>query len=57
MSEKILKLFKEEVKVVNIGLEYFYEELKKQGIKVAHVRWQPKPKLEKEIEDILSKIL
>ncbi len=57
MVEEILKLFRSEVKVVNIGLEYFYKELKKQGVKVAHVMWQPRPKLEKDLEEILKKIL
>ncbi len=54
---KILQLFKSEVKIVNIGLEYFYKELKKQGVQAVHVAWQPRPKLEKDLEEILSKIL
>jgi len=53
----ILRLFKSEVKIVNVGLEYFYKELRRQGVQAVHVTWQPKPKLEKELEDILSKIL
>jgi len=55
--EKILKLFDSELKVINIGLEIFKDELEEQGVKVAHVVWQPLPKLEKEYEDILTKIL
>ncbi len=54
---KVLRLFKEEVKVINVGLEYFYKELRKQGVNAAHVIWQPKPELEKDLEDILKKIL
>lgn len=57
MVEEILKLFRSELRVVNVGLEHFYGELKKQGVKVAHVAWQPKPKLEKDLEEILSKML
>jgi len=57
MLEKILNLFNSELKVINVGLELFSDELKVQGVKVAHVAWQPFPKLEKEYEDILSKIL
>ncbi len=57
MSEEILKLFRSELKVVNIGLETFYRALVDQGVKAVHVIWQPPPKLEKEYEDILSKIL
>ena len=55
--EKILNLFTSELKVINVGLELFKDELKEQGVKVAHVAWRPLPKLEKEYEDILSKIL
>ena len=57
MVENILRLFKSELKVINIGLEHFYRSLKEQGVDAAHVIWQPPPKLEKELEDILSKIL
>ncbi len=54
---KILELFKSEVKIVNVGLEYFYKELRKQGAQAVHVVWQPRPKLEKDLEEILDKIL
>ncbi|MCC6009854.1 MAG: hypothetical protein LM585_00085 [Fervidicoccaceae archaeon] len=51
------KLFNTEVKVVNVGLRIFYEDLKKQGVKVVHVNYQPRPKLEKELESKLSELL
>lgn len=51
------KIKSNKVKVLNIGLELFYEELKKQGVDVVHVEWKPPIKLEKEIEDILSKVI
>ncbi len=57
MVEKILKLFKSELKVVNIGLEFFYKSLKDQNVKAVHVVWQPPPKIEKDLQDILGKIL
>ena len=57
MSENILKLFGSELKVINIGLELFKDALEAQGVMVAQVSWQKSPKLEKEYEDILSKIL
>ena len=57
MVEKVLQLFRSKPKIINIGLEHFYRELKAQGVEVGHVLWQPPPKLEKEREDILSKIL
>ena len=57
MSEKILQLFTSELKVINIGLELFRDALEAQGVDVAQVSWQMPIKLEKEYEDILSKIL
>jgi len=57
MCENILQLFTSELKVINIGLELFRDALKAQGIDVAQVSWQMPIKLEKEYEDILSKIL
>jgi hypothetical protein len=57
MVEKILKFFTSELKVINIGLEIFKEALEAQGVKVAQVAWEKPLKLEKEYEDILSKIL
>jgi hypothetical protein len=57
MSENILRLFGSDLKVINIGLELFKDALEAQGVKVAQVSWQKPPKLEKEYEDILSKIL
>jgi len=40
-----------------VGLEHFSRELKRQGVKVVHVNWQPRPRLEKDLEEILSKLL
>ena len=57
MVDKILKLFSSELKVVNIGLELFNDALKAQDVNSVQVSWQPPQKLEKEYEDILSKIL
>jgi len=57
MVKKILKLFKSDLKVINIGLEIFKNDLESQKVSVVQVSWQPYPKLEKEYEDILSKIL
>lgn len=57
MVENILKLFTSELKVVNIGLELFRDALEAQGVDVVQVSWEVPVKLEKEYEDILSKIL
>ncbi len=56
-SEKVLKLFKSEVRVVNVGLEHFYRELRRQGVAVAHVVWSPKPELEEDLKRVLEKVL
>jgi len=57
LAEKILRLFSSELKVINVGLEIFNDALKAQGVNVVQVSWQPPPRLEKEYEDILSKML
>ncbi len=57
LVQKILDLFKSELKVVNIGLEIFNDAMEAQSTKSVHVMWKPTPKLEKEYEDILSKIM
>lgn len=57
MMDKILRLFSSELKVINVGLEIFNDALKAQGVNAVQVSWQPPPKLEKEYEDILSKML
>lgn len=44
-----------EIKIINLGLEIFYQSLKAQGAKVYHVRHVSR-RLEKDLEDILSKI-
>jgi len=57
LSEKISKLLTSELKVINIGLDIFKDALEQQGVSVAQVSWQKPVKLDKEYEDILSKIL
>jgi hypothetical protein len=51
------KLFDSELKVINIGLDIFYNALRMQNVKAVDVNWKPAPKLEKDTEDILDKIL
>jgi len=57
LSEKVLKLFRSELKVVNVGLEIFYEGLRRQGVESVQVSWQPPPKLGKKLEKALDKLL
>jgi len=51
------KIFDEELKVINVGLRIFYEELKRQSVKAVQVNYQPPPKLEKELKDKLAELL
>jgi len=50
-------MLRSELNVVNVGLDIFYNALKLQNINVIHVNWNPPPKLEKETQDLLDKIL
>ena len=53
---KIKKLFSGELKVINIGVESFYNDLKKLGVDVIQVNWKP-PAMGKEyLIKILEKI-
>jgi len=57
MTEKTTTLLGTELKVINIGLEIFRDALEAQHVPVAQVAWEKPIKLEKEYEEILSKIL
>ncbi|MBI4655497.1 MAG: DUF1116 domain-containing protein [Elusimicrobia bacterium] len=54
-----MKLFSEELKVINIGLESFRETLKKNDVKSAHVKFRPplhvKPQFLLKIREMVSK--
>lgn len=45
-----------ELIVINIGLEWFADELKRQGVQTAHVKWAPPTALKSDILSILKKI-
>lgn len=53
---KVNELFKKELKVVNMGLESFYTDLKEQNIKVIHVDWKPVAGGNKKLSSLLSKL-
>jgi hypothetical protein len=57
MATAARRLLDYDLNVVNIGLDIFYNALKLQNIKVVDVNWNPPPKLDKETEDLLDKIL
>lgn len=53
---KVNELFNKELKVVNIGLESFYRDLKAQDISVIHVDWRPVAGGDKKMASILEKL-
>ncbi|NMB08807.1 MAG: fdrA domain protein [Tissierellia bacterium] len=53
---KINKLFEKELKIINIGLELFYRDLKKQKYSVIHVDWRPIAGGDKKMASLLSKL-
>jgi hypothetical protein len=50
-------LFNSKLNVINLGLDIFFHSLQDQSVNVVQVDWKPSTKLDKETEDILSKIL
>ncbi len=50
-------LFKRELKVINVGLELFFNELTRQSVKSVQVDWIPPRTLEKDLDEILDKLL
>ena len=55
--EKALELLRGRPRLVSVGLEHFSKELARQGVRVIHVSWRPRQALERDLEEILSKIL
>ncbi|MCD6427497.1 MAG: hypothetical protein J7L03_05325 [Caldisericaceae bacterium] len=54
---KISDLFKQELKVINIGLLSFKESLEDVGVKVIQVDWRPPAGGDEEVMDALKKLL
>lgn len=52
----INKLFKQELKVINIGLESFYNDLKTQKVSAIHVNWRPAAGGNKKLASLLSRL-
>jgi len=57
LSNKKKPFFGKELVVVNIGIRPFYEDLKKQNVKVAHVDWEPPAGGDGEVTALLDKIM
>lgn len=50
-------LLDQEVKVVNIGLREFFDSLVAQKVEAVHVEWKPPAQGDRELMDILDKLL
>lgn len=55
-TKYLLDLFGQEIKVINIGVPSFPEDLKKQGVKVQPTDWRPPAGGNEKIVALLSKI-
>lgn len=52
-----MNALRKELKVINVGSAHFFEELRRQGVKVIHVNWQPPVQLEEDLQRILKEVL
>ena len=48
---------KKQIRVVNIGIQMFYEALVSQQVDCVQIQWQPPVKQSKEIEDLIDSYL
>ena len=53
-DEKLLT--DQKLKVINIGLDSFFEDLKDLGVEVIHVDWRPPADGDSKLLDILDKL-
>ena len=56
-KSKAAELLGAELKVVNVGLDIFYQALLQQRVSAVQVSLTPPPRLEKRLSDALDKIL
>jgi FdrA protein len=53
---KVNTLLQSPVRVVNIGLRRFAEDLKKRDVRVVHVEWSPPARGDPKLRALLSKM-
>lgn len=53
---KVNELFKSELKVINMGLRSFAQDIKSQNVPVIHVDWRPVAGGNKKLGSLLSKL-
>ncbi len=54
--DKVKQLFDGELKVINIGLSGFAEELDEQEVPVVHVDWKPPAGGNKKVQNLLNQL-
>ena len=57
MDTKVDKLLREPLVVINLGLKQFADSLQEQGVEVVQVDWTPPAGGDKELLDLLDKLL
>lgn len=50
-------ILKEDVKVINIGIEQFVQSLYEQQVSLVHVDWKPPTEEDEEIEKLLDSLI
>jgi len=53
---KLNELFKQDIKVINIGIPSFAQDLTQQGVVNIHVEWRPPAGGNRKIQALLEKI-
>jgi FdrA protein len=57
MKTKLLEMLRRKPVVVNIGVRTFAETLHEQGAEVVHVEWTPPAGGDREVAELLEKLL
>jgi hypothetical protein len=57
MKNQIDELLNNGPKVINIGLQSFFEATKIQGIPTVHIKWEPPAQGNQELIHLLNKLL
>ncbi len=57
MKTKLLEMLHSKPVVINIGVRAFAESLQEQGAEVVHVEWTPPAGGDREVAELLEKLL
>lgn len=53
---KLKDFFGKKVKVINLGIPSFSDDLRKQGVEVVHVEWRPPAGGNRRLQTLLAKV-